>query len=172
MSFSQVLGMRAHVGQRAAGAAACGVGAPGAAAVADGDLRREPALVVLDDHLVDGADGAGFHHGARFAHHRVAGVVVRHAEHRAGTRGGLQQVLRLRAGVHEGFVAHHMDARFGEGLGHRVVQVVGRDDGDEVDALLGRALQLVREQGLPAGVVACIGQAQVAPRGKRLVRLR
>ncbi|MNT57929.1 hypothetical protein D3C72_1953370 [compost metagenome] len=65
-----------------------------------------------------------------------------------------------------------MEARLREGLRHRVVHMVGRDDRDEVDALIGRALQLVGQQRLPVAVVAVVGQAEVAARGARLVWAR
>jgi hypothetical protein len=59
-----------------------------------------------------------------------------------------------------------------EGQRDLVVQVVRRHDRDEVDALVGRQRQLVRQQVLPAAVVACVGQAEVAAGRARLVRLR
>ena len=57
-----------------------------------------------------------------------------------------------------------MNARFHEGLRDLVVQVVRRDDGNQIDALGRRQLQLVIEQRLPARVIAVVTQADCAPR--------
>ena len=153
----QVLGMRADVAQCAGRATAGRVGAPaGLLVVAALELGGQPALVVLDHHLAHLADRAGGHQRARLAHHRVAAVVVGHAEHAAAALDGAQQVLGLFAGVDQRLVAHDVDARLGEGLGHRMVQVVGRDDGDEVDALVDASREFVVEQRLPVGVVAIV----------------
>ena len=166
----QVFGMRANVAHGARRAAQRRVHTPGGLLAAGGlGGRGQPALVVLHHHLAHRADGTALHHVAHLAHQRVAGVVVGHAKHRALFFDGGHQVARLRTCVHQRLVAHHMEAGFHKGLGHGVVQVVGRDDGNKVDALFGWAAQLVGQQLLPAAVVAVIGQKQVAARGACLV---
>ena len=82
------------------------------------------------------------HHVARLAHQRVARVVVGHAEDDARARAPSHQVVRLLAGVHERLVADDVEARLDERLGDGVVHVVGRHDGDEVDAVVRRPRQL------------------------------
>ncbi len=161
--------MRADVADGAGRAAARGVGAPVGLLVAGAlELAREPALVVFHDHLAQRAELARADHRARLPHHGVAGVVVGDAEDRALCRHAGDQRIGLLARVDQRLVAHHVEAGLDEGPRHRVVHMVGRDDRDEVDALAGRPLQFIGQQGLPIAMVARVGQAEVGARGARL----
>ena len=69
------------------------------------------------------------------ADHRVAGVVVRQHEHAARLPRPAAPAPAHRRGRGQRLVADHVDAGVEEGRGGGQVQVVGRDDGDHVDAV-------------------------------------
>ena len=165
--------MRTDVANATGDAALRRIGPPVGLLVAGAfEQRRQPALVVFDDHLADLAELAAGDHVPRLPHQRVAGVVVGDGEDDAGFLGRSEQVVRLLGGMYQRLVADDVDAGLGERLGHRVVHVVGRDDADEVDAFAGRAAQFVFEQRLPGRVVAVVGEAEFAPGGERLFGAR
>jgi hypothetical protein len=130
---------------------------------------REPALVVLDDHLADLADLAGAHHLARLSHHRIAGVVVGHAEHRALARDRARPAHRPGLGVHQRLVAHDMEAGFTKACATGKCTWLGVTMTTKSMRSCAGPLQLVGQQRLPVAVVARVGQAQVAARGARLL---
>ena len=100
----------------------------------------EPVLRVLDLHHPELAERARLDPLARLAHHREARVVVGQAEHQARAPDRLDQVERVRDRGGHRLVADHVDAGLEEGLGGRVVDVVGGDDRHHVDRIGARHL--------------------------------
>ena len=138
-----MVSVHADVAERAAGAGERGVGTPFGVAVTGGlDGRRQPVLKELDLNHADGPKLARRHHGPRLAHHGIAREGVDDAEdeaalpHAADQVGGVGQRRRHR------LLADHVDAAVEEGAGDGVVGVIGRDDADDVDAVLARGLGL------------------------------
>ena len=169
----EVLGVRADVPHRPCDARARRVGAPlGLLVAARLEAGREPPLAVLHDDLAQLAELAVRDHVARVPHERVARVVVGHAEDGALAAHELDQLARLRRGVHERLVADHVEARLDRGLGDRVVHVVRRHDDDEIDAVVRRARELAVEQLLPGAVGPVVGDAEIPRRVPRARRIR
>ncbi|MNL25655.1 hypothetical protein D3C87_1471430 [compost metagenome] len=94
---AEIIGMRADVAGRAAGARAGRIGAPGRLLLARLlDILRQPVLRIFHLHQPDRADVAVLNHLARLAHHRIAGVVVGEHEQCIAVVGRLLQLLRIR----------------------------------------------------------------------------
>ena len=165
--------MRTNVADAAGNAAPGRVGTPVGLFVAGTfEQRRQPTLVVLDDYFANFPELTVGDHVPCLTHQRVAGVIVGNGENDAGFFGNGNQILRLFRSVHQRLVADDIDASRGERFSHRIVQVIGGDDADEIDALARRATQFVFQQRLPGRVITVIGQPQLAPRSARLVRVR
>ena len=130
----------------------------------------QPTLGVFDDDAADRSQLAFGHKVAGLLDHGVAGVVVSEAEELAGLRDPALQVPGLLQVYGHGLVADHGEPGVQGGYGHRVVDVVGRDYGDEVHPVA------VGEGGLPAehllvvAVYAVGGQQQVLAAEPGLLR--
>ena len=128
--------MGADVAQRTTRTGLRRVHAPGGLLLACGFQRgAQPVLHVLGVYQTNISQIARRHHGPGLAGHGVAAVVVGQRKQAvAGAHAGHQ---RLRVGQRRGqrLVANHVDARLQKSLRHGRVQVVGRDDGDRVDAV-------------------------------------
>ena len=114
----------------------------------------------LDD--ADGADPARFDLGPRLAHHGIAGIGVGDAEEAAAALYGLDQVAGLGQRRRQRLVANHVDAGLEERAGDRVVHIVRRDDGNDLDAV--GALGLRRRHLAVVGVDALGRQLSVLAR--------
>ena len=106
--------------------------------------HHQEILQVLDDDLAHRPHRAGAKEFARVADERVARVVVRHGEDEAGLLDQLHQLLGLGEAVGHRLVADDVKTGIEKSLGDREVGDVGRDDADEIDALVGRKLRFRR----------------------------
>ena len=131
-----VVGVRADVAERAGGAALRGVGAPRGLFLAGVFERRgEPVLRVFDLHEAELAEFAGGDHFASLANDGIAGVVMREAENFAGFFDELRESFGVFDGGGERLVADDVEAGFEEGFRGAEVEMIRRDDGDDVDAI-------------------------------------
>ena len=132
----QVFGVGADVAQRTTRSGLRRVHAPRGLLLARGFQRgAQPVLHVLGVHQADFAQIARRHHGPGLARHGVAAVVVGQRKQAvAGAHAGHQR-LRVSQCRGQRLVANHVDAGLQKSLRHGRVQVVGRDDGDRVDAI-------------------------------------
>src|SRR5690606_10995756 len=116
-----------------------GVGSPYRLRRAFGfDQRGEPALRVVDDDLAYLPERTLAYEVARLFHHGVPRVVVSERKDDVMLLRESTQLLRLLDGERHRLVANDVKARLDKRLGDRKVRVVGCDDGDKVDALVGR----------------------------------
>ena len=147
---AQVEGVGADVQQHQRAAQARRVHAPAGGGRGIGQI----ALHILQMDLPDGAQLAALHHVARLAHHRVAGVAVGDAELQAGGLHLVRQPLRGRQVGGQRLVADDVKARIQRRHADIEMAVVGRHDGQHIDAVGARRLGL--DQVLP-GAVAALG---------------
>jgi hypothetical protein len=129
----------------------CGIGAPGRLLAVAFAGAGKPAQRELDLYDTYGAELASLNQRPRLPHHRIAGVRVGDAEHPSGSPHRRHQVLRLGEGSRQRLVADDVDPGLEKRLADGVVRGVGRDDADNIDAVLARRLGL--------GHVAIIGVA-------------
>ena len=160
--------MDADVGHGAAGSTPAGIHLPGVAHVEG--LREvdlpEAALVVFEHDLADLAD---FALGDEFAgefDHRHAGIGEGDAQDAALAASEASELLGLRHGHGERFLAHHVEPRLEGGLGDFIVRVVRRADGEEVDVVL-----FGRQQRGPVGMDVFGGKTELAGRLGVLLRI-
>ena len=160
--------MGADVADAAGRPAALGIGAP-LRLLLPGLLQRgrEPVLDVLRLHQADRPQRALGDHLPGLSDQGIAGVVVGQAEDQAARVHQRLQGLGVLQGAGQRLVADDVDAGLQEGLGGGMVQVVRRDDGDGVYAVVARRLR-GRHLG-EAAVGALRRQAQVRRRGPGLV---
>ena len=76
------------------------------------------------------------HHLARLADHRISGVVVGQAEDQASTLDDLRQVQRVFQSRGQRLIADDVNSGFKKSFGGSVMQIVGRDDADNLDAVV------------------------------------
>ncbi len=164
--------MCADVPDATGGTALLRIGAPGGLLLSGGfEARGQPALRIFHDDFTDLAELAVPDHVARFFHQRVAGVVVREAVEQAGLfdEGGEGPGLGEIEG--RGLVAQDVEAVFEGGLGGGEVDVIGGDDGDEVDALIRRQGGFLCHELLEAPVDARGIEEEVGAAGPGLFRI-
>jgi hypothetical protein len=106
---------------------------------------------------------AAAHHRPRLPHHRIAGVVVGDAEDQPGLRQ-LLQIQRLGQIVGQRLVADDINALLQKGFGDGVVAVVGRHDGDDLDAV--GALGFLRGHLVPGAIAAVGAMSSVAAKAR------
>ena len=141
--------------------------APGGLLLAELLVRHhQEVLQVLDDDLAHRAHRPGAEQFARVADQRMAGVVVRDREDEAGLLDELHQFLGLVQAVGHRLVADDVKAGIEECLGDREMRDVGRDDADEIDALVSRQLRF-RCRHLLVGAIAA-GRIEVELRARQL----
>ena len=99
------------------------------------DQRREPTLRVLRHNLAHLSQLAGAHECAGLLYERVATVIVRQREHHVVLSNESAECLRVLERCRHRLVADHMDAALDERPRDTKMQVVGRHDGYEIDAL-------------------------------------
>ena len=131
--------MGSDVADAACGSRLRGVGAPGGLFLsAFLKARGEPALRILDDDFADFSKLARAHDFARFLDERVAGVVVRESVGKSATGDDFTKLLCF--GEIEGgwLVGKHGKAVFERALRGGKMQVVRRDDRNEIHALAKR----------------------------------
>src|SRR5579875_542429 len=139
--LEQMEGVGADIADRAARSAAHGIGTPLGLPVASGFERAaEPALKIFDGHFANGAEPAGGAQGARLAHHRIAGVSMGKAVGQAGFADDLGEFERLVIRRRRRLVAHYGNARLKCGPGDGQMQMVGRRNNNEIDAVRAPAL--------------------------------
>ena len=133
---------------------------------------REPALWVLDHHLADGAESPARDQALRLLHHRIAGVVVGETEEPSARLDPIADRERLRQIERHRLVADHVEAALERGHRHRMVEVVGGHDGDEVDAVRRSPLRLSIDHLAPRRVAAILVEVKVPPRRARVRGIR
>ncbi len=164
----QVLGMRADVAQRPAGAGLRRIDAPSRLLLTRRlQIGAEPVLRVFGLHHADLAQFTGGDHLARLAHHRVAAVVVRQCEQLAAAPDHFGQRQRVGQVAGQRLVADDVDAGLQEGRGDARVQMVRRDDRDHVDAVLALRLGLGHRGEVGVGALRRDVQLGRAGRGAR-----
>ena len=160
--------MGADVAHAAGRAAAFGVGAPASLLLSGGfETRGQPALRILDDDFADSAELAGADHVAGFFHQRVTGVIVREAIKQAGLFHNLRELPGLGEVKGGGFVAEDVETVFQRHLRRREMNVVRRDDGDEVHAFAFGQPGLALDHLLECAVTAFRREEQVRAAGLR-----
>ena len=167
----EIVGVDADVGEAGGCAGARRIGAPLGLLLAVGvDRLGQPILDVARVNDPDVADLARGDHLARLADHRIAGVVERDREDETGRARERNQFLRLGDRGRERLVADDVDARFQEGLGDGIMEMVRGDDHHGFDAV--RALRLPRGHLAkvridPVGREAKIGPGRAGVLGRR-----
>ena len=132
----QVKCVRTDVTDGAGHAGPLGIGAPAGLLVAFRfELRRQPALRILNLYDPKFPELAARDHLARLSHEGIAAVVVGDGENLLRAIGDVDQVLRFSDLVGEWLVADDMKSCVETAPRGRVVQVVGRHDCNDVDTI-------------------------------------
>ncbi|MDR6162673.1 hypothetical protein QE391_002301 [Pseudomonas fluorescens] len=115
---------------------------------------------ILDDDFAHVPEYAAGDHLAGLPDHRVTQVSVRKAINALTVNDHRMQRLHLGQVQRRGFLAEHMKTGAQCLPGNRCVQMIGRNDDQQLHALLGGQGRLAGEQGLPIVVTALGGQTQ------------
>ena len=126
------------------------------------DLLGQPILRIFGLHQPRRSKLALGDHLARLADHRIAGVIVGEHEHLSGPGDQRGELLGVGQSGGQRLVANDVDAGLEEGLGRGEVRVVGRYDGDRLDAVRTRRFGL--RHFLERAVAAVAGQAELLRR--------
>ena len=131
--------MRADVADRTACARLGGIGAPARLFLpAAFDVRRQPALRIFDVNLAHRADAPGVDERTRFLDQRIAAVGVGDGENAAAALDRRLQLARLGQRKTQRLVDDDVEAVLQCEPRRFVMHMIGRDDGDEIHALVGR----------------------------------
>ena len=136
---------------------------------AGGNRLGQPVLRIFHLHQPQLADLARLDHRARMAQQRVAAVGMGQREQQILFLRQCRQLPAFLQRNGQRLVADHMDARFQERGGDRRMQVVGRDDGDCLDAVGARGLGL--RHGAVVAVAALGRDMQRLPACQRARRI-
>ena len=124
------------------------------------DRLREPTLRVLDQHFAHRAELAGAHALCGFDDERVRAVRMRQAIEAAARFQRVAQLEAFGERRGRGLVREHVKAVPECGRRDGQMQIVRRDDCDELHPLVCRQLRLGREHRVEVGVAALRRKAQ------------
>ena len=167
----QIEGVRADIANGPARARLLGIGAPrGLLHALAFEVLAQPVLDILDMDQPQLAQIPGLDHGPRLPDHGVASVVVGQHEGRTGLCDQRSEGSRVFPVRGQRLVADDRDPGLQKRLRRREMHVVGRNDGDRVDAIVARGLG--RSHSRKVGVDALGRQPQLLARGLRPLRGR